>query len=650
MRMFILGLLVVMVSTHALADISGGGLMDYYGNGVTSNLFGGTRNALDVETVISGTVVDPRARTWTLLNTTDSVNAVQSGTWTVQQGSAPWSVSQSGTWTTGRTWTLSSGSDSVTSVQGTSPWVTNISQFGGTNISTGTGASGAGIARVTVSNDSNILATQSGTWTVQQGATPTSSANAWPVKPTDGTNVITIKPASTASVTTDTAQVVALSPNSPLPTGSNNVGSITNITGTVSLPTLAATSTKQSDGTQKTQVVDAANATVGPVTTISGVNYAPVTRPAGSTSGTLTAACATGVSCAAGSTLNFTVPEGQSSWDIYLNGTFSAASEVAFEGSIDNTNWFFLNGRRNTDINTNDTTTTLDVSPMGGTPPTGSNPSNWRGSIGAIKFMRVRCVIYTAADSIGVQISTSTAVGAVFLNAAPPSVADKNMSGTITAACSTPASCPANSSISAASSGMSSLWLSVTGTWVANLLVEGQAGDSNWTTVICSVPGQDNTAVSLTTNAILQCAIGGANQVRVRASTYTSGTVSVQYNLGAGVSNVHVTNLNATALLATVSGTVSTKTPLTPNAPFTVSVGVSSGVFLAANTSRKGLCIVNTSNATESFGLAATAVLNSGITLYPGGTWCMDEFSYMTGAINAIAGTASSGAAGQEFQ
>lgn len=37
-------------------------------------------------------------RTWTLLNSTDSVNAVQSGTWTVQQGGAPWSVSQSGTW------------------------------------------------------------------------------------------------------------------------------------------------------------------------------------------------------------------------------------------------------------------------------------------------------------------------------------------------------------------------------------------------------------------------------------------------------------------------------------------------------------------------------------------------------------------------
>jgi hypothetical protein len=50
----------------------------------------------------------------------------------------------------------------------------NITQFGGNNVVTGTGASGLGIPRVTVSNDSNILATQSGSWTV----TTTPPANA----------------------------------------------------------------------------------------------------------------------------------------------------------------------------------------------------------------------------------------------------------------------------------------------------------------------------------------------------------------------------------------------------------------------------------------------------------------------------------------
>lgn len=63
-------------------------------------------------------------------------------------------------------------SGTVTANQGGAPWSQNVTQFGGVNISTGTGASGTGIPRVTVSNDSNILATQSGTWTVQQGTPP----------------------------------------------------------------------------------------------------------------------------------------------------------------------------------------------------------------------------------------------------------------------------------------------------------------------------------------------------------------------------------------------------------------------------------------------------------------------------------------------
>lgn len=49
-------------------------------------------------------------RTWTLLNSTDSVNAVQSGTWT-----------------TGRTWTLSNGTDSIAAVQSGTWNITNIS-------------------------------------------------------------------------------------------------------------------------------------------------------------------------------------------------------------------------------------------------------------------------------------------------------------------------------------------------------------------------------------------------------------------------------------------------------------------------------------------------------------------------------------------
>jgi hypothetical protein len=51
---------------------------------------------------------------------------------------------------------------------------TNVKQFGGTNVMTGVGSSAAGVPRVTVANDSNVLTTQSGTWTVQPGNTANS--------------------------------------------------------------------------------------------------------------------------------------------------------------------------------------------------------------------------------------------------------------------------------------------------------------------------------------------------------------------------------------------------------------------------------------------------------------------------------------------
>lgn len=99
------------------------------------------------------------------------------------------------------------------------------------------------------------------------------------------------------------------------------------------------------------------------------------------------------------------------------------------------------------------------------------------------------------------------------------------------------------------------------------------------------------------------------------------------------------------AIPASQSGTwiISTKTDLSPAAPATDTVGVTSATAVASNASRKGLVIVNVSVNKVSFGMAGnTAVLNSGITLYPGGTWVMDEYTFDTGAVTAIASAASS--------
>lgn len=98
-----------------------------------------------------------------------------------------------------------------------------------------------------------------------------------------------------------------------------------------------------------------------------------------------------------------------------------------------------------------------------------------------------------------------------------------------------------------------------------------------------------------------------------------------------------------------ISGTVATKTDLTPSAPAAAAVGVTSAQVLAANANRKGLVVVNTSSNVISIGLGSAAVLNSGITLTPYGTFEMDEYCFDVGAVNAIASAAASNLAIQEF-
>lgn len=93
-----------------------------------------------------------------------------------------------------------------------------------------------------------------------------------------------------------------------------------------------------------------------------------------------------------------------------------------------------------------------------------------------------------------------------------------------------------------------------------------------------------------------------------------------------------------------------TKTALTGNSPTSATVGTSSASVLAANTNRRGLVLTNLSVNNISFGLGVAAVLGSGITIVPNGVWVMDEYTFSTQQIFAIAGGASSALAIQEFQ
>ncbi len=144
--------------------------------------------------------------------------------------------------------------------------------------------------------------------------------------------------------------------------------------------------------------------------------------------------------------------------------------------------------------------------------------------------------------------------------------------------------------------------------------------------------------------------VSGYLQVRMRLSTPItgSGTAQVEIRPSSQSSSQLVQVLQP---IGTNLHSVVDKVSLTGNAPVAVSVGVTSGSVLSSNANRKGAVFTNTSVNTISFGLSgAAAVLNSGITLAPYGSWIMDDYTFTTGAITAIASGAASNLSVQELQ
>lgn len=173
--------------------------------------------------------------------------------------------------------------------------------------------------------------------TANQG-TANTSANGWPVKITDGTNVAGVSPASTAAVATQPAQVVGLSPNSPLPVGSNLLGKI-EITDGTSVVGVTPASTA-AIATQPAEVVALSPNTPLPAGTnalgsvlaniqvanspVTAANPVPVTITS-SSPGVPIQSAQTSASLAAGAsaTLTYTVPAGHT---FSLERVYSSAS------------------------------------------------------------------------------------------------------------------------------------------------------------------------------------------------------------------------------------------------------------------------------------------------------------------------------------
>jgi len=144
------------------------------------------------------------------------------------------------------------------------------------------------------------------------------------------------------------------------------------------------------------------------------------------------------------------------------------------------------------------------------------NTSNYLSGISVIST----AALQTTENGILTQIANNTA----------SALTDVTNSGNITSACTVASSCAASSFVNVASQGQYTVGISVTGTFVAAYLVEGQNADSTWTTLPMFIT-QAGVVPYPVSNALAGAAqvivIGGAYQnIRVRCYSYTSGTIS----------------------------------------------------------------------------------------------------------------------------
>lgn len=226
-------------------------LSDAAGNGITSETQT-AKQVLDVGICVGGAQIDPR-QVRALTAATDTVVANQGlkgaigNAWPVQptDGTNSQAYLASGEAKVSVTQPLPAGTNTIGKVaqDNTVQWLvqdlSDGSASGGTAAALSSLAGGifnTALPTLTNGQQASLQLDASGRLIIRpltsadivtsaQGA-PNTAANAWPMKITDGTNTAAVKAASTAAAATDPSLVVALSPNSPLPAGTNAIGTV----------------------------------------------------------------------------------------------------------------------------------------------------------------------------------------------------------------------------------------------------------------------------------------------------------------------------------------------------------------------------------------------------------------------------------------
>lgn len=140
--------------------------------------------------------------------------------------------------------------------------------------------------------------------------------------------------------------------------------------------------------------------------------------------------------------------------------------------------------------------------------------------------------------------------------------------------------------------GRSSVAFSLSGTWVATVVIEATCDDALWFSANAISPSSTNIFSAVIANIQFVVACGGFTQVRVRASAYTSGTITATWDVGDG-SNPITTVVQA---------------PVSTNAPtYSASSIAQLSLDPAGNLRTKGL--------TSNLAVTATGISGSAVTL-----------------------------------
>jgi hypothetical protein len=526
-------------------------LNDGAGNAVTSQVSGSQR-PLDASILVGGSIVDPRQRNWNLNSVGDSVSAVVtnfpatqpvSGTVTANQGGA-WSVtanagtnlntsllaldtsvngilqSQGSTtsgqkgpliqgavstsapsYTTAQTSPLSlttSGalrvdasastqpvSGTVTANQGGAPWSENISQVGGVSVAA---SSINGTNRIPVYLGSGVAPnTTAPNWMdVMGGVDGTGKAQALSMTATQALKV------DGSSVTQPVSGTVTANAG----TGTFTVGQATGSNLHVVVDTAPTTAVTQS-GTWTVQPGNTANTTPWLATINQGGNSATVT---GSNALKVDGSSVTQPISAA----SLPLPTGAatSAKQPALGTAGSASSDVLSVQGITSM-------------------TPLKVDGSGVTQPVSGTVAATQSGAWNIGNITGTVSLPTGASTAANQATEIASLATIATNTGAQAQ-DFQSSGTITAT---------NGTVSITGQGVYTATFSITGTWSASLVVEGQTQDLNWiqvpVNIISSTLPYQQTSGAITTNGVYSVTGGGFLNIRVRASSYTSGTVAV---------------------------------------------------------------------------------------------------------------------------